>query len=148
VQSAAAIGQPDAAKGEMPIAYVQLKPGATTSAEELLALCREQVQERAAVPVQIQITAQIPLTAVGKINKPALRTDAMLRVARDQAAAIIGDTGTFDATVDESGVRPRVKLDIRPVLADVVALREQLEAAFGRYEFETMISVVDPHTGG
>jgi fatty-acyl-CoA synthase len=148
VQIAAAIGQPDAAKGEMPIAYVQLKPGATTSVEELLALCREQVQERAAVPVQIQITSQIPLTAVGKINKPALRADAMLRVARDQAAAIIGNAGTFDATVDESGVRPRVKLDIRLLLADVAALREQLEAAFGRYEFETIISVVDPHSGG
>jgi fatty-acyl-CoA synthase len=147
VQIAAAIGQPDAAKGEMPIAYVQLKPGATTSVEELLELCREQVQERAAVPVQILITEQIPLTAVGKVNKPALRADAMLRVARDQAAAVIGNVGTFDAAVDESGVRPRVRIDIRSAIRDAAALREQLETAFGRYEFETIISVIDLHTG-
>jgi fatty-acyl-CoA synthase len=146
VQIAAAIGRPDAAKGEMPIAYVQLKPGATASVEELLELCREQVQERAAVPVQILITPQIPLTAVGKINKPALRADAMLRVAREQAAIVIGNAGTFDVTVDESGVRSRVKLDIRTTIAEVTGLREQLGAAFGRYEFETMISVVGPHT--
>jgi fatty-acyl-CoA synthase len=147
VQIAAAIGQPDAAKGEMPIAYVQLKPGATTSVEELLELCREQVQERAAVPVQILITEQIPVTAVGKVNKPALRADAMLRVARSQAIAIIGDSGAFDVSMDESGVRPRVKLNIRSTIAYVSAVRTQLEAALGRYEFETMISVIDPHAG-
>ncbi len=146
VQIAAAIGRPDAAKGEMPIAYVQFKPGATTSVEELLELCREQVQERAAVPVQILITPQIPLTAVGKVNKPALRADAMLRVAREQAATVIGNSGTFDVTVDESGVRSRVKLDIRTTSVEVTELREQLGAAFGRYEFETVISVVGPHT--
>ncbi len=146
VQIAAAIGRPDAAKGEMPIAYVQFKPGATTSVEELLELCREQVQERAAVPVQVLITPQIPLTAVGKVNKPALRADAMLRVAREQAATVIGNSGTFDVTVDESGVRSRVKLDIRTTIAEVTELREQLGAAFGRYEFETVISVVGPHT--
>jgi fatty-acyl-CoA synthase len=147
VQIAAAIGQPDAAKGEMPIAYVQLKPGSTTSVEELLELCREQVQERAAVPVQILITEQIPLTAVGKVNKPALRADAMLRVAREQAATVIGNSGTFDVSMDESGVRPRVKLVIRFTIADISALRKQLEAALGRYEFETIISVMDPHAG-
>jgi fatty-acyl-CoA synthase len=147
VQIAAAIGQPDAAKGEMPVAYVQLKPGTTASVEELLELCREQVQERAAVPVQIRIIDQIPLTAVGKMNKPVLRVDAMLRVAREQAATVIGTLGTFDMTVDESGVRPRVKLEIRPAVTDVATLRKQLEAAFGRYEFDTLISITDPHAG-
>jgi fatty-acyl-CoA synthase len=145
VQIAAAIGQPDAAKGEMPIAYVQLKPDMTSSVEELLALCREQVQERAAVPVQIRITEQIPLTAVGKINKPALRADAMLRVAREQAATVIGESGTFGVAVDESGVRPRVRLEIRSSIPEVTALREQLETVFGRYEFETTISIINPH---
>jgi hypothetical protein len=39
-----------------------------------------------------------------------------------------------------------VKLDIRTTIAEVADLREQLGAAFGRYEFETVISVVGPHT--
>jgi len=144
VQIAAAVGQPDAAKGEMPIAYVQLKPDATTSAEELLALCREQVQERAAVPVQIHIIEQLPLTAVGKVNKPALRADAMLRVAREQAATVVGSRGTFVAAVDESGVRPRVTLAVRAAGPEFIALREQLETIFGRFEFETVISAAEP----
>jgi fatty-acyl-CoA synthase len=97
--------------------------------------------------VQILITQQIPLTAVGKVNKPALRADAMLRVAREQAALVIGNSGTFDVSVDESGVRPRVKLVIRSTIADLSALRKQLEVALGRYEFETIISVMDPHAG-
>jgi fatty-acyl-CoA synthase len=97
------------------------------------------------VPVQIRITEQIPLTAVGKINKPALRADAMLRVAREQAATVIGESGTFGVAVDESGVRPRVRLEIRSSIPEVTALREQLETVFGRYEFETMISIINPH---
>jgi fatty-acyl-CoA synthase len=145
VQIAAAVGQPDAAKGEMPVAYVQLKPGATTSDAELLALCREQVQERAAVPAQIHIIEQLPLTAVGKVNKPALRADAMLRVAREQAAAVVGSRGTIEAAVDESGVRPRVTLAVRAPGPVFIALRQQLETVFGRFEFETVISAADPH---
>jgi len=104
VQIAAAIGRPDTAKGEMPIAYVQLKPDAGTTVEELLALCRALVQERAAVPVEILIVPQIPVTAVGKINKPVLRAETMVRVAREQAAAVVGERGTLYAELDESGV--------------------------------------------
>jgi fatty-acyl-CoA synthase len=141
VQIAAAIGRPDAAKGEMPIAYVQLKPGATASVDELLALCREQVQERAAVPTQILIVAQIPTTAVGKVNKPVLRTETMLRVAFEQAAAVSGDRDKIEVRLDESGVRQRVKLDVRTRQDNVNTLLEQLRAAFRTYEFETVISV-------
>lgn len=141
VQIAAAIGRPDAAKGEMPIAYVQLKPGAAASVDELLALCREQVQERAAVPVQILIVPQIPTTAVGKVNKPALRAETMLRVASEQAAAVSGDHRGIEVRLDESGVRQRVKLEVRTRREDVNTLLERLRAAFRSYEFETVISV-------
>ena len=143
VQIAAAIGRPDAAKGEMPIAYVQLKPGATASVDELLALCRERVQERAAVPVQILIVPQIPTTAVGKVNKPALRAETMLRVASEQAAAVSGDCDRVEVRLDESGVRQRVKLEVRTRQDNVNTLLEQLRAAFRTYEFETVISVIE-----
>jgi len=139
VQIAAAVGQPDAAKGEIPIVYVQLKAGATATTEELLARCRERVQERAAVPVEVIIAAQIPLTAIGKINKPALRADAMLRVARRQADAIVSNSARFLVRVDESGTRPRVKLTLDAPEGDAPALKGKLEAALGRFEFETSI---------
>ncbi|HSV53016.1 MAG TPA: acyl-CoA synthetase [Burkholderiaceae bacterium] len=80
VQMAAAVGKPDAHAGELPVAYVVLKPGQPASAEDLLAFAREAVTERAAVPGEIFILDSLPLTAVGKVFKPTLRFDAARRV--------------------------------------------------------------------
>jgi len=81
VALAALVGQPDAYAGELPVAYVQLKPGATAGSGELIGYLREHTPERAAVPVALHFVDPMPLTAVGKIFKPALRVDAMRRVA-------------------------------------------------------------------
>ena len=81
VALAALVGQPDAYAGELPVAYVQLKPGASASSAELIGYLREHTPERAAVPVALHFVEPMPLTAVGKIFKPALRVDAMRRVA-------------------------------------------------------------------
>ena len=79
VALAAVVGEPDAYAGELPVAFVQLKPGATVAAEELLAFVAERTPERAAVPVRIYFIDAVPLTAVGKVFKPALRWDAAQR---------------------------------------------------------------------
>ncbi|NMG76584.1 AMP-binding protein [Aromatoleum diolicum] len=143
VQTAAAIGRPDAAKGEMPIAYVQAKAGCSVAADELLQLCRERVQERAAVPVEIIVIDQMPLTAVGKISKPALRVDAMIRVSRNTAAAIVGESGSIDVGVDESGRRPRVVLTVMLRLGDPAVLSERLRQAFQQFEFEVLVEIIN-----
>ena len=75
----AVVGEPDAHAGELPVAYVQPRPGTALDAAELIAFVRERTPERAAVPVQIYFTDAIPLTAVGKVFKPALRLDATRR---------------------------------------------------------------------
>ncbi len=80
VALAAVVGQPDAYAGELPVGYVQLKPGATVAAGELEAWVRERTPERAAVPVQIFQVDAMPLTGVGKVFKPQLRWDAATRV--------------------------------------------------------------------
>jgi len=80
VAIAAAIGQPDAYAGEVPAAYVVLRAGQQASVEELLAYAREHISERAALPVNIEILPQLPVTAVGKIFKPALRHRAIEQV--------------------------------------------------------------------
>ena len=80
VSLAAVIGQPDAYAGELPLAYVQLKPGATVAPGELEAWVRERTPERAAVPVGVIAIDPMPLTAVGKVFKPQLRWDATQRV--------------------------------------------------------------------
>ena len=80
VALAAMVGQPDAYAGELPVGYVQLKPGASVQAGELEAWVRERTPERAAVPVQIIPVDPMPLTGVGKVFKPQLRWDAATRV--------------------------------------------------------------------
>jgi len=77
---AAVVGQPDAYAGELPVGYVQLKPGASVQPGELEDFVRERTPERAAVPVQIIPIDPMPLTGVGKVFKPSLRWDAATRV--------------------------------------------------------------------
>jgi fatty-acyl-CoA synthase len=77
---AAVVGQPDAYAGELPIGYVQLKPGATVEPGEIEDWVRERTPERAAVPVRVIPIDPMPLTGVGKVFKPQLRWDAATRV--------------------------------------------------------------------
>jgi fatty-acyl-CoA synthase len=77
---AAVVGQPDAYAGELPLAYVQLKPGARVVPGELETWVRQRTPERAAVPVQIILIEAMPLTGVGKVFKPRLRWNAAERV--------------------------------------------------------------------
>jgi fatty-acyl-CoA synthase len=86
VALAAVVGQPDAYAGELPVAYVQLKPGANIDAAELIRYAREHTPERAAVPVNVYLIDAIPLTAVGKVFKPALRWDAAQRAVTQMLA--------------------------------------------------------------
>lgn len=80
VAMAAAVGKPDAKAGELPVVYVQLKPGSQASEAELLEHAAAHIPERAAIPKDAWIIDAIPLTAVGKTFKPALRFDAITRV--------------------------------------------------------------------
>ena len=84
VALAAAIGSPDAYSGEVPVAYVQLRPGHTCNAEELEAFAHLNISERAAVPKRIEILEALPLTAVGKIFKPALQQREIARVVQQE----------------------------------------------------------------
>jgi fatty-acyl-CoA synthase len=90
VQIAAAVGRPDVHAGELPVAYVQLKPGACVTEDELLSFAKGQITERAAMPKAIRLVAAMPLTGVGKIFKPELRqretTDALRTALHDAGA--------------------------------------------------------------
>jgi fatty-acyl-CoA synthase len=79
VAFAAVVGEPDAYAGELPVAYVQAKPGMEVEDTELAAFVAQRTPERAANPVHIYIVDAIPLTGVGKVFKPALRWDAAQR---------------------------------------------------------------------
>jgi fatty-acyl-CoA synthase len=85
---AAVVGQPDAYAGELPVGYVQLKPGSNVRPGELEGWVRERTPERAAVPVQIIPIDPMPLTGVGKVFKPQLRWDAAKRVFNNVLAPL------------------------------------------------------------
>lgn len=70
---AAVVARPDARAGEVPVAFVTLKPGATSDAAQLLASCRLRLDDPVATPVHLTILPQLPVTAVGKLDKVALR---------------------------------------------------------------------------
>ncbi len=79
----AAVGKPDAYAGELPVAYVMLRPGASVTASALQEYAKAKAQERAAAPAWVELIDQMPMTAVGKIFKPALRKQATVRTLRE-----------------------------------------------------------------
>jgi fatty-acyl-CoA synthase len=117
VALAAVVAEPDAYAGELPVAFVQLKPGATIDAAELLAYVAERTPERAAVPVQLYFVDAIPLTAVGKVFKPALRSDAAERAVRRMLAPVAAGGCEVDVSVGnhaEHGTLVTVTLGCAP----------------------------------
>ncbi len=91
VALAAAVGKPDSHAGELPVAYVQLHPGAQASEAELLQVAAAHIPERPAVPKEIIVLDQIPLTAVGKPQKHLLQMDAARRTFETAFASVPGD---------------------------------------------------------
>jgi fatty-acyl-CoA synthase len=77
VQSCAAVGEPDAYAGELPVIFLTLRPGAQASAAEILQAVAPRIGERAAVPRRVIVLEAMPMTAIGKIYKPALRLRAI-----------------------------------------------------------------------
>ena len=72
VLEAAVVGRPDDVLGEVVVAYVSVRPGATVTVEELEALCAERLAKYKR-PVAIELLDELPKNHVGKIDKPALR---------------------------------------------------------------------------
>lgn len=134
VQIAAAIGRPDAHAGELPIAYVQLKPGAKVSERELAEFVRSEIGERAALPKRIRIVEAMPLTGVGKLFKPELKR----RETVDALLSALTEAGVEGASVmavqDPSrGTVLRVELPDREM--DAIAA-----SVLGRFPFAFSIA--------
>lgn len=123
----AAVGSPDAHAGEVPVAYVQLNPGATCDEQTLQAFANERISERAAVPKRIEVLEALPVTPVGKIFKPALQQREIAQVVRLEAER----SGIVDLQVE-------IVQDARRGLVVQLAdgpQRERLGSALGRYSF-------------
>ena len=134
----AAIGSPDAYAGEMPVAYVQLKPGATATEQELLEHAALTIPERAAIPKRIKISSSLPTTAVGKLFKPALVEREIEETIRAEAARI----GATIASI-------RLDRDPRTGLRAVVEASDgadRLKEALDRYAVKSEVTEARPST--
>lgn len=108
VKMAAAVGSPDPYAGEIPVAYVELKQGAKITEGEILEYLGKEVGERAAIPKQVFIIPQIPLTPVGKIFKPALRWESIRKVYQQELSALKELTVNIDVQLKEDKVHGSV----------------------------------------
>jgi long-chain acyl-CoA synthetase len=73
VAEAAVIAEPDDVMGEIPKAYVALKPGAETTTEALIAHCRSMLASYK-VPTSMEIRDELPKGPTGKILRRGLRS--------------------------------------------------------------------------
>lgn len=135
VAMAAAVGCPDAHAGEVPVAYVQTRTGASPTEQELLDFAAAQIPERAAIPKRVNIAPSLPLTGVGKIFKPALQRLEMERVVR--AEAVRACVKIADLAHDRDGQGTSVfRIRIRGNAA-------ALQSALDRYAFKSEVSECD-----
>ncbi|WP_308408338.1 AMP-binding protein [Streptomyces neyagawaensis] len=96
VTGASAVGRPDPHSGEVPIAYVTVRPGAGVDETDLCAWAAAGVPEPAAAPKDVHIVSELPVTAVGKPFKPTLREDALRRVLAGDLPEAVLDVTTAD----------------------------------------------------
>jgi fatty-acyl-CoA synthase len=71
VQAAAVVAKPDEKWGETPCAFIELKPGTSANAEEIIAWCRKNLAGYK-TPRHVVFT-ELPKTSTGKIQKFRLR---------------------------------------------------------------------------
>ncbi|MUL65636.1 acyl-CoA synthetase [Mycobacterium sp. CBMA 234] len=101
VTDAAAVGRPDVHAGEVPVAYVTVRPGATVTPDQLCEWAVDHVTENAAAPKAVTVVDALPLTAVGKPHKLPLRADAA-RAAIGDAVAGVSAVRSVSAGIEDS----------------------------------------------
>lgn len=128
-----AIGMPDAYAGELPMAYVVKSPASNVSASELIQYCAEHISERAAIPKRIEFIDAMPLTAVGKIFRPALRQMIAESIVSDVLASM-GVTATISSETEKKrGLVISIALDDKDNISEVNSMLQS-------YIFTSLVS--------
>ncbi|MGI6514232.1 MAG: long-chain-fatty-acid--CoA ligase [Syntrophomonadales bacterium] len=82
VADAMVIGVPDEYRGETVKAFVQLKPGATATAEELIEFCRDKLAAYK-VPRLVEFRSELPRTPTGKALRRILRDEEIAKQKKE-----------------------------------------------------------------
>ncbi len=75
VLESAVVGRPDPVMGEVPVAYVSVRDGATATGDELTEFLRRRLAPYK-IPYDVHVVPDIPKNSIGKIDKPTLRSRA------------------------------------------------------------------------
>ena len=122
----AVVGEPDAYAGELPVAYVTLKPGAAIDAAALLQAVAPTVYERPACPKRVVIVDTMPMTAIGKIYKPALRLRALASKLTEMLEGVAPGSNVVVTGEERSGGQVavvRISGEDSAMVRDAVRLR-------------------------
>jgi len=143
VQVAAAVARPDPHAGEVPVAFVQFQQGVDMSPEQILEYLQKEVGERAAIPKEVFVLENIPLTPIGKIFKPFLRWEATRRVY-EKELEVLGDMAeSIDVHVGEDklhGTLARIKIKAS-ANAKKKDIEEKAKEILGRYTVKFEIKI-------
>lgn len=144
VQVAAAVGRPDPHAGEVPVAYVQLQEGASLTEEQVLDYLKKEMGERAAIPKQVFILDQMPLTPVGKIFKPALRWEAIKQVYQEELEPLGDMVESVDVVVKEDKVYGSLaRITIKPASkASSEEIKEKVDKILTRYTIRYQLEII------
>ncbi len=143
VQVAAAVGRPDPHAGEIPVAYIQLQEGADLTEEQVLDYLKKEMGERAAIPKEVFIIEQVPLTPVGKIFKPALRWEAIKQVYRKELQVLGDMVDSVEVTVKEDKVHGSLAvITVKPASnASAEEIKDRVDNILTRYTIRYHLTI-------
>jgi fatty-acyl-CoA synthase len=127
VQISSAVGMPDQYAGEVPILFVVAAPGHRIDLSALEQHLERNVMEPPAKPKRVIVLDRLPVTAVGKIFKPALRDLAIKEKARLEIERLFGTDAAADIDVGkDEKLNTRVKIVVHG--GDASRLRQLADA--------------------
>jgi fatty-acyl-CoA synthase len=127
VQISAAVAMPDQYAGEVPILFVVPVPGQTIDMQALHDHLERNIMEPPAKPKRVVVLEGLPVTAVGKIFKPALRDLAIKEKAKLEIARVFGEGASAEISLaKDEQLNTRVRI-IVPT-KDNARLRELAES--------------------
>ena len=143
VQVAAAVGQPDSHAGETPVAYVQLQENVELTEADILTYLKDKIGERAAVPKEVFIVDEIPLTPVGKIFKPSLRWQSIQRVYETELQALDDLAEKIEVSVNEDKIHGSIaKITIKSAPGvDAVDIKTKADDTLARFTVKYKLTI-------
>ena len=141
---AAAVGRPDSRVGEVPVAYVQLAESSVLTADKIMQHLEKTIGERAAIPKEVIIIDEVPLTTVGKVFKPALKWKTIKKVYQDELQALDGVTESVDIQVGEDKVHGSLAtITIKPSSnASADEIKKKVDGLLGSYTVRYRVIII------